>query len=275
MDDVAYNVDELLHGQQQEYKKRIADWLAAPDPNPFEGVGANRRLPLIGTGEWFLSGDDYQQWKSGPSWSDIWINGKFGCGKTNLCSTIIEDLQESLQGPAEAVVYFFFSFAEPTKQKYHSFLSSAIYQLYRRSDLLQPLQSEYEMRNPSRPGVASLEAILSLYIQRFDRVYLVLDALDECPEGSDVRRNVLAGVTDMSNSLPNLRILTTSRPELDIHQHMMSMSMHAVELRIDDICQDIALYVDQELQTDVELRRLSEGCKSAIKSTLTTRADGV
>jgi hypothetical protein len=51
-------------------------------------------------------------------------------------------------------------------------------------------------------------------------VYLILDALDECPNTSDTptpREKVLRLVEDLVDlQLPNLRICLTSRPEVDI-----------------------------------------------------------
>jgi hypothetical protein len=53
-------------------------------------------------------------------------------------------------------------------------------------------------------------------------VYLIMDALDECPDTSDIpsaREQVLDLVKDLVGlQLPNLHLCVTSRPEVDISE---------------------------------------------------------
>ena len=49
----------------------------------------------------------------------------------------------------------------------------------------------FEMSQRPSPRSEDLEEVLLSSIQSYDVVYLLLDALDECPEDDEVRKGVL------------------------------------------------------------------------------------
>jgi hypothetical protein len=90
-------------------------------------------------------------------------------------------------------------------------------------------------------------------------VYLILDALDECPNTSEIpstRKRVLDLVKDLVGlRLPNLHICVTSRPEVDIRDVIEPLAFHQVSLH-DESGQkeDIATYV-QSVVYSTRVRR--------------------
>ena len=52
----------------------------------------------------------------------------------------------------------------------------------------------------------------------------IIDALDECIDENETRREILTFLTDLSNwNLPQLHILVTSRKELEIEKSLTSL----------------------------------------------------
>ncbi|CAC9889568.1 unnamed protein product, partial [Aureobasidium pullulans] len=81
------------------------------------------------TGLWFLESDSYRRLKTTPA-THLWLRGIPGSGKSVIASTIIEDLQKDKDVVSgSAVVYFFFSFSDASKQTLEHMLRSLIYQL--------------------------------------------------------------------------------------------------------------------------------------------------
>ena len=53
-------------------KRRLREWVAAPDPFPNHAAAKKKRQPL--TGDWFLSSELYAAWRSSPR-SFLWLHG--------------------------------------------------------------------------------------------------------------------------------------------------------------------------------------------------------
>ncbi|KAM0637328.1 hypothetical protein ACHAQF_008840 [Verticillium nonalfalfae] len=153
-------------------------WLSPPDPS----TNVNRALQLRHTdsGQWFLRSGEYSSWRTEPN-SFLWLNGKPGCGKTILSSTIIEDLQKS-GSHTQTLLYFYFDFNDAAKQSLESMVRSLIYQLYCHTPGVQnPLDSLYSTctSGKSQPRTDSLCATFQHMMDLAGEVRIILDALDE------------------------------------------------------------------------------------------------
>ena len=73
---------------------KIKQWLAAPDTSSNHNAARKKRQPT--TGEWFTESKEFHQWKTEPA-SFLWLHGIPGCGKSVLCSTIIQNVIELSQ----------------------------------------------------------------------------------------------------------------------------------------------------------------------------------
>jgi hypothetical protein len=138
---------------------------------------------------------------------------------------IIQDIKTLSDAGSAFLAYFYFDFKDAEKQDSRALLSSLLVQLSDQSDqfcdILHGLYSEH--RNGSQqPNNASLLRCLKgmLAVAGPAPVYLVMDALDECPIDSGIpssREKVLETVKELVELRHlNLRICVTSRPEYDI-----------------------------------------------------------
>jgi len=111
-------------------------------------------------------------------------------------------------------------------------------------------------------------------------VYLIVDALDECPNRSAMpspRENVLNLVEELIDlQLPNLRICVTSRPETDIKTLLEPLAFHAVSLH-DEIGQmeDIENYIKSAVNKDRRNRKWKPEDKQLVIDVLIKNADGM
>jgi hypothetical protein len=165
----------------------------------------------------------------------------------------------------ERMGYFYFDFREGAKQSYHKLLSSLVLQLadYPGSSAPAPALVElYEESKANSESATSDQLQETLYKLCADApsgyTYIVLDALDECPDAE--RKQVLDLIEDIVNYQQDLdiRLLIVSRPELEIQDITLDLATHKLNLQIDQagINSDIQEYIRHTIGTDRRLRKL-------------------
>ncbi|KAM0707280.1 hypothetical protein Q7P35_005518 [Cladosporium inversicolor] len=270
---IAAQNQRILDAQKSDEFRKIVAWLTPSDPGTNHDVA--RRRHESQTGEWLLKSKQYQSWKTGAV-SHLWINGKAGCGKTVLCSTAIEDIRAaSEQDAATAFAFFYFSFSDERKQSDSDLLRSLVAQLGWREPGLSMLRQAYGDAKRSVPGPDELEKIFLASTRSCSKVYLLVDALDECPEDHDTRQSLLARIERLTQDAPNLRVLATSR-ELDrIRKSMEALSAEPLRVTTRAVDDDIQLYLAREISRDRSLCELSPEMRTLIESTIASQADGM
>ena len=113
-------------------------------------------------------------------------------------------------------------------------------------------------------------------------IYIILDALDECPNSYGIpspREQVLTLVTKLMDlRLPHLHVCVTSRPEFDIRATLGPLVLHSVSLHEESGQRDdIADYVKSVVYSDAEtmMKRWREEDKKMVVETLSEKADGM
>ena len=181
--------------------------------------------------------------------------------------------------------YYYFDFRSKAKQDLRGLLSSLVVQLCAKSDpcyqILLRLYSTHD-NGSQLPDDEALVQCLKDMLMLPDQpvIYLVIDALDECPSTSGVvspRDRVLEFVEDLVDlHLPNLRICATSRPEADISEALGPLASHTVSLHNEDgQKQDIVDYVTFVVHSDRKMRKWRTEDKKLVIDTISERADGM
>lgn len=75
----------------EETKEKILDWIAHPDSSEIHETTRRNRNDRAKTGRWFLDGPIFQKFRETPQ-SVLWLHGDSGCGKSVLCSAIIDEI---------------------------------------------------------------------------------------------------------------------------------------------------------------------------------------
>jgi hypothetical protein len=120
-------------------------------------------------------------------------------------------------------------------------------------------------RQPTLDEVMNLATALLMLIPR---VYVVLDALDECRD----RGKLLEAIVGLRKSAGKTKFFVTSRPESDIIEALTEDGFTTISILDDAIKHDIELFINSALQNDTHLRRLPKDLKSHIQSTLVNGA---
>ena len=185
------------------------------------------------------------------------------------------------------MAYFYFDFRDLKKQGCRDLLLSLVYQLSSRSgpccDILHRVYETHERgdRQPSDDILKEcLKEMLRLLAQ--GRIYIVLDALDECPDSSGLpspRNEVLLLVKELVDlGLQGLHICATSRPEVDIRAVLEPLASRSVSLHSESgQNMDISNYVRSVANSPLSaaMKRWREDDKNLVIKTLTDRADGM
>jgi len=111
-------------------------------------------------------------------------------------------------------------------------------------------------------------------------IYLIIDALDECPNTTKLpppREKVLDLIEKLVKlNLPKLHLCVTSRPEVDIRVSLEPLTTMCISLH-DQSGQkkDIENYVRSVVYSDKNMRRWRDEDKKLVIETLTEKADGM
>jgi hypothetical protein len=205
--------------------------------------------------------------------------------KLSASSSIIQEVECLRETELALITYFYCDFRDRKKQEVSGLLASLLAQLSAKSDvcchILAALYSEYDggSRTPDDDALLGcLEEMLKT--ERLPTIYVIIDAVDECPDDSGVkspRERVLELVKKLVDlHLPNVRICMVSRPEADIQVVLASSASHIVSLHDEDgQRKDIADYVRSVVFSDGKMQAWRQKDKEMAISTLSEKADGM
>ncbi|KAK1464253.1 hypothetical protein CMEL01_13014 [Colletotrichum melonis] len=277
--DLRRRVEEIQNDME---RKELLDWLCTVDTSV--QYNAARSKHRNGTCEWLIKDHkDFKIWTTSPK-SFLWLNGKAGSGKSILSSSVIKYLKGRCEkDPKVALAYYFFSFGSLEQQKVTVMLSSLVRQLCAsRPDTPQPIkQFEKYIAKRERPDIEALEEALIAAIRGFSAVYVVIDALDECPAPDGERSRLLDCFNRIVTVMPdNLHIFCTSRAEPDIDTNMeevLSLPKKSTINLTEDrygLDNDLRVYIDSALASKTYKFWPTE-LKTKAKEILIARADGM
>jgi hypothetical protein len=202
-------------------------------------------------------------------------------------SAIVQDVKSLCKTGLASIAYFYFDFRDLDKQNCRNLLSSLLVQLSAQSsprcDILHHIYLEHD-KGSWTPSEAALRQCLKnmLEIPNQPPIYLILDALDECPNSYGIpspREQVLTLVKELMDlRLSRLHICITSRPEFDIRATLAPLALHSVSLHDESgQKQDILDYVNSIVFSDSEtmMKRWREEEKIMVVEALSEKADGM
>ncbi|CAG8977987.1 hypothetical protein HYALB_00001869, partial [Hymenoscyphus albidus] len=191
-------------------------------------------------------------------------------------STIIDALRERYLTPEEAALaYFYFDFNESQKGKADSLIRSLVAQLYGQASHtpagLEKLFNEFQ-NTSFQPPLASLVQVLSQIITCFPKVYIIIDALDECEELDEIL-DILRVVQGWKEN--RLHTIVTSRDLVDIRNSLSQVVTDTLCVETSNIGQDISIYIAERLEVDSRLVRWPPEIRDMIRKTLMDKAHGM
>ena len=184
-----------------------------------------------------------------------------------------------------SLAIFYHDFREEQKKDLRGLLSSLLFQLCDQSDSYYDILSDFYSthrhgaQSPSEGELAQcLHDLLELPGQA--PVFLIIDALDECPNTSAMpspREEVLTLLEQLIESrVMNLRICVTSRPETDIKIVLEPLAFRSMSIHDESgQMEDIENYIKSVINADPKNRRWKQEDKKQVIDVLTERANGM
>ncbi|VDB88497.1 unnamed protein product [Peniophora sp. CBMAI 1063] len=249
----------------QAVLRGLREWLQPPNAQPLNSA-KKRRLDSCG---WFFDDDKWESWMAQRN-GVYWIYGNAGAGKSVLCSSIIEKLKQDSAFP---LVYFYFDFSDNAKQDCRSLAASLVFQLAACSEACQGYLQRQQ--TTTSPTYDELLVMLSNLMKLAGHVFIVIDALDECPEQERDRGSArfLEHLCELDSNEKDFHLLVTSRPEADIWVLMSSVT-HILSLN--DARQhqeDVSAFIASRLDRDEH--HWAPDVKDKIRKALITRSNGM
>lgn len=271
---------DILEKSYKEQRKWIESGTIARPELSGRQHHANLQRRHLGTCKWIFEVEEYQMWRDQKKPSCLWLSGDGGVGKSFLVSSIIEvlqdyDFQQSNCKPI--VLYFFCKRGDDTSQLGIKIMLHLLLQLFAFSKIEDKENSKSladkkgrcinvvkeareKLKDSDTKQDSSLVQMKSVLQPIFEnigktlerRIFLVIDALDEC---SDWKNDFLDVLNAMVNTDNDIRVLISSRPMDNLAQALADVPI--IEVTESKTGADIRAYVSESLKTLKDIKRLN------------------
>ncbi|KAG5805227.1 hypothetical protein H9Q74_009701 [Fusarium xylarioides] len=228
---------------------------------------------------WILENPDFQQWRNRSENRMLWIKGDPGKGKTMLLCGIVDELKRS---NTPALLSFFFCQATDNRiNNATAVLRGLIYMLVDRQPLLiSHVREKYD--NKGKPlfedanAWVVLEGVFDNILQdpALGKVYLVIDALDECV--TDLPQ-LLDLIVQKSSVSPHIKWLVSSRNSPLIEESLKTVSQNvplSLELNAESVATAVDAFIRHKVSQLADLKNYDEETRVAVQCHLVRNADG-
>ncbi|KAH7159361.1 nucleoside phosphorylase domain-containing protein, partial [Fusarium sp. MPI-SDFR-AT-0072] len=265
------NIQDMRFRQLNQEHQTILDWLTPVEYGTQQSdYFANRQQ---GTGQWFLESAEYREWLDADG-KTLFCPGIPGAGKTILSSIVINDLhKEFSDNPNIGIGYIYCNFRQEQEQKIDDMLASLLKQLSRGWHCLpESVNSFYgkHKKNATRPLVEEVSATLQSVVELYAKVFIIVDALDECQTLDDCRGKLLSEIFKLQSRF-TVNICATSRPISDItnvFDQALCLVIHATK-------DDVALYLEKHMGTLRLVVKTNPRLQEQIKTEISDAVDGM
>jgi Cdc6-like AAA superfamily ATPase len=236
------NVANKLYGRQLDQEHQaILNWLTPIDYASQQNDYLMRRQPA--TGQWLLDSTEYQTWVS-TSQQTLFCPGIPGAGKTILTSIVIDRLSARFQDDTDiGIAYVYFNYKQNIdKQNVDNLLSSLLKQLSQERpslpDSVKALHDQHRNKR-TRPSIDELSRALQSVAAMYSRVFIIIDALDECQASDGCRARFLSEIFTLQ-AKTGANLFATSRHISNIEKEFEGSTL--LEIRASE--EDVRRYLD-------------------------------
>lgn len=177
-------------------------------------------------------------------------------------------------GRTVGIAYFYFDFRDQEKRNTIGMLRCLVAQLARSAPRTPPevtdLYDRYKGRRSQPSSEELIELLITTVMRNFDRVFLFLDALDECNE-----RDVLLPALERIMSYRVASLFLTSRREPDIIAGLSVLQPIKVSIEVQQVAADVEIFLTKRMAVEPYLRNLSVDLKDEIRQVLLRGANGM
>ncbi|KAL5359312.1 hypothetical protein BJX96DRAFT_56435 [Aspergillus floccosus] len=266
-------------------RDRCVSYFAVTDPRDVKmAIHQTRGAALKESYDWILHHPQFQHWRDNNDSQVLWIKGDPGKGKTMLLCGIINELGPTtkLEDPlAQTFLSFFFCQATvPERSNAHAVLCGLIYMLIdTQPSFLSFVQKKFKDTGEPRFGDKEAWAALCIIFLNIlreansDRIYIVIDALDECVHDQD---KLLQFILQGTKEFPHVKWIISSRNHVEQRTRLQeSQSILSLELQenAEFVALAIGAYITNRL-AELESLRDDNALLEYVQQTLQKKAEG-
>ena len=257
--------------QDDSERHDIERWLSSDNPSAKQNDIFRRRQE--GTGEWLLKSPEYQAWCKGEK-RTLFCQGIPGVGKTIMSSMVINDL-DSMFPPAESdvgIAFLYCDYKTEKEQTPEHFMASLLAQLLRRLPSLPDfIRDVYRERKQDLPRPMDITAALRIVVKTYSRVFIVVDALDECKDANMTRIGLLDELFHLRDECGVALFATSRFHTKDVSSHFDGQP--ALEIRAHD--SDIEKFLRGNMGLLREFIQKRPALQEEIRSAIIASAKGM
>jgi hypothetical protein len=271
MTDVQEGVNELLRGQYDQEHDTILNWLTRIDYAPQQNDYIRRRQP--GTGQWLLDSAEFQTWLYTGK-QTLFCPGIPGAGKTILTSIVVDGLRNRFRNDKTiGIAYIYCNFRRQGEQKVDDLLASLLKELAQYqlslSGIVRDLYDRHKDKR-TRPSFDDISRALQSVASMYSRVFIVVDALDECQESDGCRSRLLLKVFNLQTKA-RANVFVTSRFIPEITEKFEGSTILKIRARDEDV----RSYLDGHMITLPSFIREDPNLRGEIKTKIVDAVEGM
>ncbi|KAJ9633814.1 hypothetical protein H2199_009227 [Coniosporium tulheliwenetii] len=263
--------------EEDETTQRIRGWLQFVSSKRLHIEACKKRKAQ--TGLWFIN-RKFREWAEGQDKKAkvLWLSGRSGAGKTVLISTAVEEARALCKmNPKIGVAFFYCTYGDLHSQEPIGVLGSIAYQL---SEQLPRAMSSLDLlrKDQEAPSEPALCALILDHVSAFEKFLIIVDAINESYRSADVLNELLK----LTSSCTTVRLLVTA---ISDHQHFLGLldgklplplpEFMDVEIKTEQIENDLRCYVMARTEEEPLLRELDAETKDKMQATLLEKANGM
>jgi Cdc6-like AAA superfamily ATPase len=265
------NVETVRVKLDRKEDLEILNWLTPIDYGPQHSDFLKRRQP--GTGQWLLDSVKYQAWLNTAK-QTLFCPGIPGAGKTILTSIVVDNLCNRFHNDATVgITYVYCNFRRKDEQKIDALLASLLKQLAQSQVSLpgsvKDLYDRHEKKK-TRPSSDEISRALHSTAGSYSRVFIFVDALDECQVSDGCRTKLLSEIFSLQ-AKHGANLFATSRfiPEIT------GKFQGSISLEIRASIEDVRRYLDGCMSQLPEFVRYNHDLQEEIKAGIVKAVDGM
>jgi hypothetical protein len=200
-----------------------------------------------------------------------------GAGKSFTASIVIEHLQNTFPpGQGVGIAFLFCNFSSRHEQRPEDLLASLLQQLVQRRAVPRKLSELFDLYRSrprgSLPSISEIYTCLHTAIVAYSRVFIVVDALDECDVG--YRTTFLENIFELHAST-RLNILATSRPIQEIAGIFedSARTLHVIEIQADE--DDVQMFLNSQISRSLPSIRRNYQLREHVKKEIGAAVRGM
>ncbi|KAG2076222.1 hypothetical protein BDR04DRAFT_1149271 [Suillus decipiens] len=262
--EVGRGVQELKNVQEADKKdkerREFLEWMSPVFCDDKHTICHGQRNP--GTGRWIFHVDEFKTWNTSDC-AFLWLTGQPGHGKTILASSVIDEIKGSSEAEPQTLSYFYCNFRDERTTNAAAVLRSLIVQLLQQSKddwitkvsgqqesntrrHFDSLRDLWQQKRDAKTYPTDLEFLRKILIEVSTLVHrpvLVIDALDECKNYSDLAGHLVNLTEDAQ-----LRLFVTGRSEPEIQDTFNDLPTLSLKDSAEQMKADICAHITEQLK---------------------------